>query len=236
MKITYVHHSGFMVELDRVSLLFDLVGGPLPTPDPDKDLVVFASHRHADHFDPQIFSLAKSHPRITFLLSDDIWQNRVPEELNCRTQFVDPGAVLSLPDGSGLQVSAFRSTDEGVAFMVQTEGKVIYHAGDLNDWRWNGESLSYNNHMSANYLEELKKMHGQGFLPDVAMLPLDGRQEDLFALGLTEFMETVGAGAIFPMHFWGDYSVIDRLKRLPCSEPYRDRIAGISREGQEFEL
>ena len=43
MKITYVHHSSFLIEQDQVLLLFDYVGGPLPALKPDKDLIVFVS-------------------------------------------------------------------------------------------------------------------------------------------------------------------------------------------------
>lgn len=236
MNITYLHHSGFLIELEQASPLFDYVGGPLPALNPDKDLVVFVSHRHSDHFSPNIFELAARHSGIRFVLSDDIWQNRVPESLGCRTEFIDSGRVKTLAEGAGIRVTAFHSTDEGVAFIVESEGVTIYHAGDLNDWKWNGESKAWNNNMSANYRRELAKIREAGFYPDVAMLPLDGRQEEWFYLGLHEFMETVGAKHVFPMHFWEDYSVIDRLMALPVSKPYRERIAMIQKEGQIFEV
>lgn len=236
MKITYIHHSGFLAETNQALLLFDFVGGILPPLDPAKTLVVFVSHRHEDHFNPDIFALADSHPHTIYVLSDDIWQNRVPEKHFSRTHFIDPGRMIHLAEGGGILIRAFRSTDEGVAFLVEAGGKTIYHAGDLNDWQWNGESLSWNHTMKANYQKELEAIHSLGIIPDAAMVPLDGRQEDLFYLGLHEFMCQVGAGMVFPMHFWNDFSVIDRLKSLECSDSYRDKIAEIQREGQSFEL
>lgn len=236
MKITYIHHSGFLAETNQALLLFDFVGGILPLLDPAKTLVVFVSHRHEDHFNPDIFTLADSHPHTVYVLSDDIWQNRVPEKHFSRTHFIDPGRMIHLAEGGGILIRAFRSTDEGVAFLVEAGGKTIYHAGDLNDWQWNGESLSWNHTMKANYQKELEAIHSLGIIPDAAMVPLDGRQEDLFYLGLHEFMCQVGAGMVFPMHFWNDFSVIDRLKSLECSDSYRDKIAEIQREGQSFEL
>lgn len=236
MKITYIHHSGFLAETNQALLLFDFVGGILPPLDPAKTLVVFVSHRHEDHFNPDIFTLADSHPHTVYVLSDDIWQNRVPEKHFSRTHFIDPGQMIHLAEGGGILIRAFRSTDEGVAFLVEAGGKTIYHAGDLNDWQWNGESLSWNHTMKANYQKELEAIHSLGIIPDAAMVPLDGRQEDLFYLGLHEFMCQVGAGMVFPMHFWNDFSVIDRLKSLECSDSYRDKIAEIQREGQSFEL
>lgn len=234
MKITYIHHSGFLIETEHALLLFDYAGGTLPELNPDKDLIVLVSHRHEDHFSPEIFNLIQDHPNTRYVISDDIWQNRVPEDLACRVEFTDPHDVTKLTDGSGICVTTFRSTDEGVAFIVETEGKTIYHAGDLNDWRWPGEDRSWNNNMAANYQRELEKIRDTGFHPDIAMVPLDGRQEEWFCLGMDAFMRTVGAEQVFPMHFWKDYTVISRFKELPCSEPYRDRIADIAREGQTF--
>ena len=236
MKITYIHHSGFLAETNQALLLFDFAGGILPPLDPPKTLVVFVSHRHEDHFNPDIFTLADSHPHTVYVLSDDIWQNRVPEKHFSRTHFIDPGRMIHLAEGGGILIHTFRSTDEGVAFLVEAGGKTIYHAGDLNDWQWNGESLSWNHTMKANYQKELETIHRLGIIPDAAMVPLDGRQEDLFYLGLHEFMCQVGAGMVFPMHFWNDFSVIDRLKSLECSDSYRDKIAEIQTEGQSFEI
>ena len=40
MKITYIHHSGFLAETNQALLLFDFAGGSLPPLDPAKTLVV----------------------------------------------------------------------------------------------------------------------------------------------------------------------------------------------------
>lgn len=234
MKITYIHHSSFLVELEQVLLLFDYTDGPLPALAKDKPLIVFASHRHGDHFSPCIFDLARQYPHIFYVLSDDIWQNRVPQEMHGCTEFIGPGEELEIEEYGNLCVTAFKSTDEGVAFMAECEGQTIYHAGDLNDWRWNGETKAWNNNMHANYKKELEQIRSGGFHPDVAFVPLDGRLEEWFYLGLHEYMEQVGADMVFPMHFWEDYSVIGRLKDLPASSEYRERVADIQKEGQVF--
>ena len=236
MKITYINHSGFLIETRDCYYIFDYYKGELPHLDKEKEVIVFCSHFHEDHFNPEIFTLADSHPHTVYVLSDDIWQNRVPEKHFSRTHFIDPGRMIHLPEGGGILIRAFRSTDEGVAFLVEAGGKTIYHAGDLNDWQWNGESLSWNHTMKANYQKELETIRSLGIVPDAAMVPLDGRQEDLFYLGLHEFMCRVGAGMVFPMHFWDDFSVISRLKNLDCSDSYRDKIAEIQTEGQSFEV
>lgn len=53
MHVTFLDHSGFLVELPGLTLLFDWWQGDLP-PLPSDPLLVFASHRHPDHFNPRI--------------------------------------------------------------------------------------------------------------------------------------------------------------------------------------
>ena len=76
MKITYIHHSSFCVELENSILLFDYFKGDLPKFDTNKKLYVFASHFHEDHFDKCIFDIQNVHPDVTYILSKDIKRHR----------------------------------------------------------------------------------------------------------------------------------------------------------------
>lgn len=234
MKITYIHHSAFLAELEKVSLLFDYAGGMMPEINTDKPLIVFASHRHEDHFKKEIFELEKTNPDIHFILSNDIWRKRVPESAASKTTFAGPDEALELNTGDGVLVKTLKSTDEGVAFMVFTEGKSIYHAGDLNNWYWEEEPDTWNTGVDRRYREELSKMAGYSF--DTAFVPLDTRQGEWFYLGMHQFMEAVGADTVFPMHFWKDYSVIERIKSLPAASGYKDKIIDIHEEGEKFDI
>ena len=68
MRATFLDHSGFLVELPGVTLLFDWWKGELPALRPGVPLLVFSSHRHEDHFNPEIFRLNAD----AFLLGSDI--------------------------------------------------------------------------------------------------------------------------------------------------------------------
>ncbi len=57
MKITYLGHSGFLVETKEHYLLFDYYTGKPPVFSPDKNLTVFVSHSHQDHYNKEIFAL-----------------------------------------------------------------------------------------------------------------------------------------------------------------------------------
>ena len=231
MKVTYIHHSSYLVETDSVTMLFDYFQGELPEIPEKKPLYVFASHRHGDHFSEVIFDLAKKYENMIFVLSYDIEEKRVPEPLRGRTYFLKPDEIW---EHEGLKVETYRSTDEGVAFWCSADQKEIYHAGDLNHWYWDGEDEQWNKDMTAAYRSEIAKMRGR--TADVAFLPLDPRQEQYFYLGIDDFVKEVHVKHIFPMHFWDQFDVGERLKALPCSEGYRDRIIEIKQEEHEYEV
>ena len=235
MRVTFLAHSGFAVELEQVCLLFDWWKGELPPLSADKPLLVFASHRHEDHFNPAVFSLDDGSRPVRFLLGHDIrlternlarW--RVPAETaekclslggNDRTQPLPGIAVETLP-----------STDEGVAFVVTAEGRTIYHAGDLHWWHWEGEDKAWNRNMEVNFKRYLVPLEGRTL--DLAMVPLDPRLEGAADWGLTYFLEHTDPRRVLPMHQWGDFALTERfLARHP---QWADRVVPITAEGQQF--
>ena len=70
MKVTFIEHSGFMVEMEQNVLLFDYYQGEIPSFDGSKTLYVFASHSHADHYDPAIWKLKEHYKDIHYILSE----------------------------------------------------------------------------------------------------------------------------------------------------------------------
>jgi L-ascorbate metabolism protein UlaG (beta-lactamase superfamily) len=88
--------------------------------------------------------------------------------------------------------------------------------------------------MTHSYRKEMALLAGRA--ADAAFLPVDPRLEGWFYLGADDFMKQADARRIFPMHFWGDFSVCRKLKEHPCSVSYRDRIVNIEEKGQSFLL
>ena len=68
IKVTYLDHSAFLVELTHHVLLFDHAAITPPSIPAGKSLYVFASHAHSDHYAPAIFQL----PAAAFFLGHDI--------------------------------------------------------------------------------------------------------------------------------------------------------------------
>ncbi|MBP3543255.1 MAG: MBL fold metallo-hydrolase [Lachnospiraceae bacterium] len=250
MIITYINHSCFLVELKRAMLLFDYYGeglsedGVVPGlsmlekmgKEPCvksgekrdiKPIYVFVSHKHRDHFDRRVFGLEQIHPKVTYVISRDARMNEnymrrigVPESAWKKIRYVGKHERYEFDD---MSIMTLASTDAGVAFVVEAEGRVIYHAGDLNWWSWKGETEEEAQEMERRFKQEIAGL--KEIVIDVAFLPLDPRQEERFYLGFDWFMRNTDTKLAYPMHFWGECSVISRLKLMEQSAPYRDRIA-----------
>lgn len=213
MKVTYIHHSGFLVETDRFYYLFDYEKGSLPAMNGTKPIFVLSSHSHADHYNPEIFSIltASGMKNIRGILSQDI---EAPANINVLR--VSPGKKYDL--GSRQTLTTFCSTDLGVAFLLEDGERLIYHAGDLNDWVWGEESDSYNEQMTADYRKEIKLLEEtlNRREVDLAFVVLDPRQGKDYDRGLCHFLERISAKQVYPMHYWDDPTVMDTfLKEHP---------------------
>ena len=214
MKVTYLKHSGFMVESRNYIYLFDYIDGNIDKAiKSDKKIYVMVSHVHDDHFCKIIFDIAAKHDNVTYILSYDVVKkikknavlSKMTEQLNIiRVQAHEKYKI------DDIVVETLKSTDEGVAFIVSEKDGTIYHAGDLNWWHWEGEPKSWNRNMEVNFKREIDSMRGRKI--DIAFIPLDPRQEDAYYLGMNYFIKNVGANEIYPMHFWGEPRIIDRYK------------------------
>ena len=145
----------------------------------------------------------------------------------------NPGVHQPRPTAcGGLDIQTYRSTDAGVAFLVEVEGKTIFHAGDLHWWHWAEEDAAWNQAMERDFKKECAKLQGKPV--DVGFFVLDPRQEGEFWWGFDWWMRTMEVKHAFPMHSWEDYTLVQTLRTLPCSAPYRDRVVEVSGKGQVF--
>ncbi|MGE4585256.1 MAG: MBL fold metallo-hydrolase [Sphaerochaeta sp.] len=204
MDCTYLGHSAFLVETDEEYLLFDYTKGALALRLEDKPLLVFASHRHGDHFHASIFDLAKRKGRTTFVLSSDIPASQVPS--SCHVRWMGPYEENMVDH---VAIRTLKSTDEGVAFIVVVAGKTLYFAGDLNHWHWEGERDAYNRKMASDYHAQLKLLPK---MLDVAFVPVDPRLGAFYNLGAKDLVAQVQVDTLVPMHFWGDDTVCVKLQ------------------------
>ena len=243
MEVIYLGHSGFLLKWQHCDWLFDYYEGTLPRGDGQKPLFVFVSHKHQDHFNPEIFRWRELCPGIEYILDKGVYLNRSLKERYRLTEWdlqqiqaVGARQSYELEDGQGevIRLRTLKSTDCGVAFLLEYQGKRVYHAGDLNWWLWEGESKQSANNMTANFLREMEELSGLEI--DAAFVPLDPRQGKDAWLGMDALMGRAEVKRVFPMHFWNDYSIIGKMKEQPCAREYRERIVEIERPGQSWEI
>lgn len=222
IKVTYLDHSGFLVELEDAYFLFDYYKGRLPQIDLEKKMFVFVSHAHHDHYRKDIFNLRKHFRKIRYVLSSDI-------EIKAEKDIVQmqPNEKKEV---MGAEIRTLRSTDEGVAFVVHYAGKTIYHAGDLNWWHWEGEDPVWNRNMEADFRRYAEPLRGRKI--DLAMLPLDPRLGEDGFRGPRYFLELADIRRFLPMHQWGNFNFTNQF--LSCYTSFTSRTVYVNRVGQVF--
>ena len=222
MKVTYIYHSCFLIETEKCYYLFDYFKGSLPQMDVGKPILVLASHKHKDHYCPAVFSILKElgMQKIYAVLSKDIPSKTTPEDIPC--MIVSACESYELPLGQKLVT--YRSTDKGVAFLIQDGDEIFYHAGDLNDWVWEEETDSYNRQMTGSYRKQIdllsEELHGRPLT--AAFVVLDPRQEKDYGRGMLYFLKRIQGNCIYPMHYWEKPQIIERfIQEYP---QYQERI------------
>lgn len=248
MRVIFIHHSCFLIEVDEKVLIFDWFagdringqhfGGVIPEYEKDTPVYVFASHKHQDHFDMDVLHWAEKYSNIHYIFSKDckmsphfLKKHGFSEDIREKITYVGAGAKYHV---AGLDIETLRSTDVGVAFYVETNGASFFHAGDLNDWVWDGAGELTNGMMEANYKAQIKRLANKQI--NLAFVPLDPRLGRYQHLGMEYFIHNTNAEYIFPMHMWRDYSGIKEFKKKISNAAMAERVVEIACENQIFEI
>lgn len=241
MEVTYIEHSGFFLETESASFLFDYYQGEIPKIDTDKPLLVFVSHGHADHYNPAIFDLVRKHSAVQFVIPKGTQIKKYVLQYEEQGIDLSPHLMLVkknetieilLSNQKSLKLTTLKSTDIGVAYLLEYEGKTFYHAGDLNLWLWEEEGQQFNENMTRKYFIQLEKLKGKDI--DIAFVPLDPRQgKDAFA-GMESFLAYTNTKRVFPMHMWEQYDVITKF--LQKHPEYEQCVMKIEYQGEIFPI
>lgn len=218
MKIRYIYHSCFLIETTNAFLLFDffkhksdkggfnfekLLSDVFASP---KALYIFSSHSHQDHFTYDVFSWINKKPNTYYILSSDIKiYNRVEN-----SYVVRPGDQLSVNE---IKLDIFGSTDEGVSFLVNIEGLNLFHAGDLNWWKWYDDTPEEEKAMEDSFKSIVADISKLGVKIDAAFFPVDSRLELNYLCGGQYFIEQLKPKLFFPMHMWDNYETAQDFKK-----------------------
>lgn len=248
MRVIFIHHSCFLIEVDEKVLIFDWFSGDrvkgyafrgqIPQYEPDTPVYVFASHKHRDHFDMDVLKWEKYYKNIHYIFSKDckmtkrfLERHGYDAEILKKILYVSPCSSYHVDD---IEIETLRSTDAGVAFYVKTNGAAFYHAGDLNNWKWEGAGDLVNGAMEHSYKTQIKRIADKDM--NLAFVPMDPRLGVNQFLGFDYFLKNTNAEYIFPMHMWQNYEGINAYIRRISNKGMAERIVPVRHENEEFDI
>ena len=260
MELTYIYHSGFALSGDGFTVIMDyyrdsedgqaqadlnrLMDGTFSNQEtgmpegtvhsellrrPGK-LYVLASHFHPDHFNKEVLTFREKHPDIVYIFSQDILHEE--KLLSTDAVWLKKGDCYA---DDVLRVHAFGSTDVGISFLVEAEGKKIFHAGDLNNWHWMDESSEAEwKGYERDYLFELDCICSYTRNMDVVMFPVDPRLGTEYMCGARQFVEQIKTSIFVPMHF--DEAYDKAATFLPIAQKNGASMPMLRSRGREIDL
>lgn len=247
LTLTYIYHDCFLLRGDDATIVFDYfmeAPGPaalgrnstniypsfLDDIDTSKPLYVIVSHHHKDHFTRDIFRWQERFPNIRFLISKDVARS-VGYLLRPGSTYSgpkpSPESVIILRPGESysddrIAVRAFGSTDIGNSYVVDIEGRKVFHGGDLNAWIWKDESTQAEVDAAIrDYSKVLESICTavDGRL-DLAMLDVDSRIGRDYWLGASMLVRRLDVGVFVPMHFCLADDEIQARKRIADAQRF----------------
>ena len=223
MRLTYIYHSGFAIETEGYAILIDYFQDTGKTPDTGfvhdellhrpGTLYILSSHFHPDHFNPEILEWKKIKKDIKYIFSKDILKRRraKPED----ALYLKKGDVF---EDENIRIQAFGSTDVGISFLIDCDGKKLFHAGDLNNWHWKDESTPAEvAKAEGDYLHELNTLIGTDFMR-----------------GAQQFVDRIKTDVLVPMHFWERPAEVMAFGPYAESKGCRYILLSVPGEGTDF--
>lgn len=240
MRLTYIYHSGFAIEADGYTVLIDYFKDTGHTPDKGfvhdelleraGTLYVLSSHFHLDHFNPEVLKWKTHKKDIVYIFSKDILKRgRATKE---DAIYLKKGDTWK---DDNISIEAFGSTDAGISFLIGAEGRLLFHAGDLNNWHWKDESTEEEaDKAEKHYLTELDLLVKRTDHLDLAMFPVDPRIGSDFMRGAQQFVDRIKTSIFVPMHFWEQPAEAEVFGPYAESKGARYVLISVPGEGTDF--
>ena len=103
-----------------------------------------------------------------------------------------------------LAIHAYDSTDVGVGFLVDVDGRRIYHAGDYTCWHFSEEQDTQAVRKArGDFHAILNRIVAHSPHIDLAMMPVVPNIGGDWAYGPREFLRAISVDTFIPIHTWG---------------------------------
>jgi len=231
--IWYLHHSGWAVKTRNQLLIFDYWPETRPPEKPSlengfihpeeiKDLkvTVFISHAHEDHFDPVVSEWQKAIPDIRYVFG---WATEPGDNLAI---LADDHASETL---KGLEIHSIHHRFDGIpeaAFLVKTDGLVIYHSGDH---ACSAEKLN------ETFRNNIDHLAGLAPFVDIAFIAIFCRRDGSWVNSGDRYtLEKLRPRVLLPMHSGGFEKEYRQFAETAAKLMIKARFLAAGRRGERF--
>ncbi len=233
----YLEHSGWAIKTSRHLLVFDYFERPPLADQPGlasgliapeeiagENVIVFASHAHADHYCPVIWGWRERLPHVTYVLGFEPPQPAAGQPAIPAHELIGPRQTRTI---DGVKITTIESNDSGVGFWVEADGVTVFHAGDHAN-----RSRDWSTPFKAE-IDWLAKKHAR---PDVALFPVRGcgfGDQEAVKMGVHYALETLQPKVFVPLHagrsehVYGDF-IADCRDEFPLTSMYGPEASGDS--------
>ena len=231
-KVTYIWHDCFVTETDVCLFVFDYWkdtdGKIIDIIDTDKPVYIFVSHHHKDHFNSKIFRWASQLSNChTYIISYDtarFARHLIQPTSSYRRPVVSPSNLHIMHPSETfsdefITVHALGSTDIGCSYLIDLNGTLLFHAGDLNAWAFADETSADETKQAIDaFKAELSRLLDITKHIDIAMFPIDERLGSSFAIGAKMLLTSLDIRHFIPMHFAHDSEseILQRRIKVAC--------------------
>ena len=200
MQVTYLQHSGILVENETHQLFFDVISDITSLINFHKKIIFCVSHSHADHFVKSKIKIEQT--GVTYIFSED-----VPRSGFENVHVLAPQEKITV---DGIVFKAYASSDLGNAYTIHFDGKTLFFAGDLNWWHWENNSEEANRAEEKLFKSIVATIEDHVF--DVAFIPVDPRQGNAYHITGDYFLEVFDIAHFVPIHFATNFGITKSFK------------------------
>jgi len=214
LKIVYVYHDCFILEIDDRVVVFDYPSNIkdreiefVKSSAKNKTLILLFSHSHADHFNPNFSTLREGVRNFQCIVSYDILESY--GELIKRCIVVEPGDQLSI---SNFKVKVFGSSDQGVSYVLEISDVLLYFAGDNGNWVRDELPEELSTMIKSKFIETINQIARCYRSIDIVFTPICIFCEDLG--GVRYVSEKLKPKLLIPMHLRGQIQILNKIAPL----------------------
>lgn len=204
MLIKHLSHSGFIVEDKNDILVFDSIL-PMDLSKENKNIYVFASHSHGDHFVLDSVKNLYQQENAYFIFSKDSTPKIADANIK-NLSLIDAYESISI---NNVNISSYGTTDLGNSYLVTLNNKNYFHSGDLNWWHWKRMTPEERKVEEVDFKREVDLFKDKSI--DFAFVPVDPRLEEYAYLAINYFIKIVQPKFVMPMHSFGQYGFYKNL-------------------------